>query len=584
MKFSSYINLLKKELILLIPNKWDYPATIILFFIFLFILIGLNNILYPMSHINDNITGYFNLQNLVKYSICTMFRMLLAIFISIIFTFIFGTLAAKSKCIAIVLVPILDVLQSVPILGYISFTVTFFLSLFSSKTLGLELAAIFAIFTSQAWNMTFSFYHSLCSIPNDLKEISRCFHLSSWQNFWKLDVPYAMPNLIWNMMISMSGGWTFIVASEVITVKNNSVALIGIGSYLSQAILQKNIAAIIQVILAMIFIILIYDQLLFRPLLSWADKFRIENITKNNTTTESWVLNLFRNTQLIKRILFIISYFLLKKININLVLIFLKKKRFFLCKKKVFLYTINLIFTSFFLIFLIYIFNFILKDILYNIHLNELYEAFTSALVTLIRVIILIIISSMLWVPLGVIIGLRTKLTSKIQPLIQFFAAFPVNILFPIFALVIVRFNLNPNIWLSPLMLLGAQWYILFNILAGISSLPSDYHEVVKNFHISGFQWWKKIIIPFIFPNYITGVISATGGAWNMSIISEFIQWGNIQITAYGIGSYITKNTMLGNFQKIALGIIVMSLFIIIINYIIWRPLYKYFSLKIKLN
>src|SRR3984957_1473982 len=228
--------------------------------------------------------------------------MLAAMVASLVFTLIYGTLAAKSRRASIVLVPVLDILQSVPVLGFISFTVTFFLALFPGRVLGAELAAIFAIFTSQAWNMTFSFYQSLRTVPRDLDEVSRGFHLTNWQRFWKLEVPFSMPGLIWNMMMSMSGGWFFVVASEAIVVGNRTIVLPGIGAYLATAIGERNLGAIGWVILAMTVVILAHDQLMFRPLVAWADKFRMENTSSGNVP-ESWVLDVVRRTRMIHQLL-----------------------------------------------------------------------------------------------------------------------------------------------------------------------------------------------------------------------------------------------------------------------------------------
>src|SRR5580704_3273829 len=285
----------------LLANRWDFVAFPLIISLIAMAAIGFHQTMAPIATLKTQVISLAP-SNLPEYALRTTLRMLAAMIASLVFTLIYGTLAAKSRRAAKVLVPILDILQSVPVLGYISFTVTFFIALFPTRVAGAELAAIFAIFTSQAWNMTFSFYQSLRTTPRDLDEVARSFHLTAWQRFWKLEVPFSMPGLIWNMMMSMSGGWFFVVASEAITVGNNTITLPGIGAYLAQAITEKNLQAIGWVILAMTVVILAYDQFLFRPLVAWADKFRMENTSSGNAP-ESWLLDLIRRTRLIHRLL-----------------------------------------------------------------------------------------------------------------------------------------------------------------------------------------------------------------------------------------------------------------------------------------
>ncbi|SEM15255.1 ABC transporter permease, partial [Paraburkholderia caballeronis] len=484
-----------------------------------------------------------------------------------------------------VLVPILDILQSVPVLGYISFTVTFFLALFPSRVLGAELAAIFAIFTSQAWNMTFSFYQSLRTVPRDLDEVSKGFHLTGWQRFWKLEVPFSMPGLIWNMMMSMSGGWFFVVASEAITVGNHTITLPGIGAYLAQAIADKNLHAIGWVILTMVVVILAYDQLLFRPLVAWADKFRMENTSSGNAP-ESWLLDLIRRTRLIHRLLVPAGWLLAKAARVPLRLPALASIRRAVpaagSGKPSKLGDIA--WTTFVLVLTVFVVWRVVGYVRTGVTLDEVGHVLVLGLITLLRVVVLIAIASVIWVPLGVLIGLRPALAEKIQPLAQFLAAFPANLLFPAFVVVIVRFHLNPDVWLSPLIVLGTQWYILFNVIAGASVYPNDYREAATNFRIRGWQWWRQAILPGIFPYYITGAITASGGAWNASIVAEYVQWGDTRVAAHGLGAYIAQMTAAGDYPKIILGIAVMSLFVTLFNRLLWRPMYAHAEARLRLD
>jgi NitT/TauT family transport system permease protein len=521
--------------------------------------------------------------NLPEYAMRTTLRMLAAMVASLVFTLVYGTLAAKSRRAGLVLVPILDILQSVPVLGYISFTVTFFLALFPGRVLGAELAAIFAIFTSQAWNMTFSFYQSLRTVPRDLDEVSRGFHLTSWQRFWKLEVPFSMPGLIWNMMMSMSGGWFFVVASEAITVGNNTITLPGIGAYLAQAIVVKNLHAIGWVILAMTVVILAYDQLLFRPLVAWADKFRMET-TSSGDAPESWLLDLIRRTRLIHRLLVPLGWMFAKAARVPFRLPALQRPRFQIPQMQKSSRLGDIVWAALVLIGTVYVVYRVFIYVRTGVSLDEVGHVFMLGLITLLRVVLLIAIASVIWVPVGVLIGLRPALAEKIQPLAQFLAAFPANLLFPVFVIVIVRFNLNPDIWLSPLIVLGTQWYILFNVIAGATSYPNDYREAAKNFHIRGWQWWRQAMLPGIFPYYVTGAITASGGAWNASIVAEFVQWGDTKVAAHGLGAYIAQSTAAGDYPKIIVGIAVMSLFVTLFNRLLWRPMYAYAEAKLRLD
>ena len=565
-----------------LPNRWDFVAFPLIICVIAMAAIGFHETLAPMSTLKTQAIS-LDPANLPEYAMRTTLRMLAAMVASLIFTLVYGTLAAKSRRAGLVLVPILDILQSVPVLGYISFTVTFFLALFPGRVLGAELAAIFAIFTSQAWNMTFSFYQSLRTVPRDLDEVSRGFHLTSWQRFWKLEVPFSMPGLIWNMMMSMSGGWFFVVASEAITVGNRTIILPGIGAYLAQAISDKNLHAIGWVILAMTIVILAYDQFLFRPLVAWADKFRMEN-TSSGDAPESWLLDLIRRTRLIHRLLVPLGWMFARAARVPLRLPAFQGPRFQIPQMQKNSRVGDMVWAALVLLTTVYVVYRVFIYVRTGVSLEEVWHVFVLGLITLLRVVVLIALASVVWVPVGVLIGLRPALAEKIQPLAQFLAAFPANLLFPVFVIAIVRFHLNPDIWLSPLIVLGTQWYILFNVIAGATSYPNDYREAAKNFHIRGWQWWRQAILPGIFPYYVTGAITASGGAWNASIVAEFVQWGDTKVAAHGLGAYIAQSTAAGDYPKIIVGIAVMSLFVTLFNRLLWRPMYAYAEAKLRLD
>ncbi|TNB91195.1 ABC transporter permease subunit [Pseudomonas jessenii] len=566
----------------LLPNRWDLIAMPLVIGFLLFFSITARETWAPIATLQSEVIS-LDPGNLPEYAMRTTLRMLAAMVAALVFTLLYGTLAAKSRRAEKLLVPVLDILQSVPVLGYISFTVTFFLLLFPGRVLGAEFAAIFAIFTSQAWNMTFSFYQSLRMLPRDLVEVSTNLQLSGWQSFWKLDVPFAMPGLVWNMMMSMSGGWFFVVASEAITVGDQTITLPGIGSYLAMAIAQKDLHAVGYVILTMIVVILIYDQFLFRPLVAWADKFRMENTASQTAAPESWVLNLIQRTRLIQRLLRPFSRAISRLGNMRLNLP--RAARHTLSadnpsRAKM----IDWIWGTLIALLTAYALYHIVLYVGTEVTLAEVGHVLLLGFFTLLRVAGLILIASLIWVPLGVMIGLRPALAEKIQPLAQFLAAFPANLLFPVFVIVILRYQLNPDIWLSPLIVLGTQWYILFNVIAGASAFPNDYKEAAANFRIRGWLWWRKVMLPGIFPYYVTGAITASGGAWNASIVSEFVSWGQDKVVAHGLGAYIAQTTAAGDFPKITLGVVVMAIFVVAFNRLFWRPMYAVAENKLRLN
>jgi NitT/TauT family transport system permease protein len=518
---------------------------------------------------------------LPAYAVRTVLRMLAAMVASLLFTLTYGTLAAKSRRAEIVLIPLLDILQSVPVLGYLSFTVTFFVLLFPRSVFGAELASIFAIFTSQAWNMAFSFYQALRTVPRDLDEAAIAFKFSAWQRFWRLECPFAMPGLIWNMMMSMSGGWFFVVASEAITVGNEQVNLPGIGSYVALAIQKHELSAIGWAVVAMTGVIIIYDQLLFRPLVVWADGFRVEQ-TAAQMAPHSWFLQHLRQSPVMHLAARPAEYCLRRLFRARLLNLVPARGSSFSPTSTDRI--VDLIWYLAVCLGAAWIVVAIVRFVATGVGLADVWTTLRLGVFTLLRVAIMIALASLIWVPAGVMIGLRPRLAASLQPLAQFLAAFPANLLFPFFVIPIVRFGLNPNIWLTPLMVLGTQWYILFNVIAGTTAFPTDFLEAAEGFHFHGWQWWRVAILPGIFPYYVTGAITASGGAWNASIVAEVASWGSDHLTADGLGAYIAQMTTAGDYPRIVLGIAVMSGFVVLFNRLLWRPLYAYSERQFRLD
>jgi NitT/TauT family transport system permease protein len=445
--------------------------------------------------------------------------------------------------------------------------------------LGAEFAAIFAIFTSQAWNMAFSFYQSLRTVPTELVEVSRNFRLSPWMSFWRVDVPFAMPQLIWNMMMSMSGSWFFVVASEAISVGNTTITLPGVGSYIALAIEHRNLAAVGYAIVTMLIVILIYDQLLFRPLVAWADRFRFEQ-ESGVLAPHSWVLDVMRRSRLVDRLTRPFASLWRRLLLARRSKSAEPVKREPRSQHGWITFQWAAIVTALAAVALWQVARFVKQDIA----VSDVATALLLGLATLSRIVVLIALATVIWVPIGVWVGTRPHVAERVQPVAQFLAAFPANLLFPIAVSAIVAYKLNPNIWLSPLMILGTQWYILFNVVAGAAAIPAELRAVGANLRVRGWLWWRRIALPAVFPYYVTGAITASGGSWNASIVAEVASWGNEHLEAYGLGAYIAKQTEAGDFHRIVLGIAVMSLFVVLINRTFWRPLYLYAERKFRLG
>jgi NitT/TauT family transport system permease protein len=563
----------------LLPNFYDIVVFFLIAGAFVALAHGAREMQAPLANL-DLTPVTLDPKNLPGYALLTTLRMFAAIIASLLFTFVVATLAAKSRKAELVIIPALDILQSVPVLGFLTFTVVFFMRLFPASQLGAECAAIFAIFTAQAWNMAFSFYQSLRTVPRDLDEVTRHFQLSPWLRFWRLEVPFAAPGLIWNTMMSMSGGWFFVVASEAVSVGDTTFKLPGIGSWLALAIERKDIGAVAMAVATMAAVILAYDQLLFRPIVAWADKFRFEQ-TAAQQRPQSWVYDIVRRARLIKRILALISRttarlsanWSLQSTNVPPI-----------AMSPVVTKLTDVLWLVAVLAGAAYALWVMTEYISTSLGIADVVKSFELGFITLIRVVVLIALASLFWVPISVWIGLRPWAAEKVQPLAQFLAAFPANVLFPIAVVAIVSLHLNPNIWLSPLMVLGTQWYIVFNVIAGASAFPTDLREASTIYRLRSWQWWRAVMLPGIFPYYVTGALTASGGSWNASIVAEVATWGDTKLSATGLGAYIAQATEAGDYPRVILGIATMSILVVAFNRILWRPLYRLAEQRFRLN
>ena len=558
----------------LLPNRWDVLAILLVVgLIMLFAWAG-SHMTLPF-HLGQQPKITLTPSALPLYALQTVLRMFIALALSFVFTFVVATAAAKSARAGKIIIPLIDILQSVPILGYLSITVTGFIALFPGSMLGPACAAIFAVFVSQVWNMTLSFYQSLTTIPGELREATQVYQLSPWQRFWRLEVPFAMPGLLWNAMMSMSGGWFFIVAAEAISVANQNIMLPGIGSYIALAIDHKDLIAITYAIIAMLVVILLYDQVFFRPLIAWSSKFRLTDMPDDSA--ESWLLTLLQRTRILQHVGVAIGQVADSIVNTPL----LRRRKappptqHLMADTPPSLQSNVLWYCLLVVCFGISI-GLIWHFIYRQLPVSDTWHVILLGAYTGIRVFVLIVLCSVIWVPVGIWVGMRPKVAQKVQPLAQFIASFPANLFFPLAVFVMVMWHLNFEIWCAPLMILGTQWYILFNVIAGASGIPKEIKLAAKNMQLHGWLKWKRFLLPSIFPYYVTGAITAAGGAWNASIVAEIINWGHRTLIAQGLGSYISLNTTQGHFAKIALGVVIMCLWVIVINLLVWRPLYKH--------
>ena len=565
-----------------LPNRWDIVVLPAILGLLFWLGWGVHAMKAPFA-LGETLPISLDPANLPGYALRTSLRMGAALLLSLAFTFVYATLAARSRRTERILIPVLDVLQSVPILGFLSITVMGFIQLFPGSLIGPEAAAIFAIFTSQAWNMTFSLYHSLRMVPKDLYQAADVFQLSAWQRYWKVEVPFALPNLLWNTMMSVSGGWFFVVASEAISVSGQSIMLPGIGSYIALAIREQDLTAIGYAIVAMLVVVLAGDQLVFRPLVAWAERFKYEQ-SAATVAPASWVLTLLRRTQFMRALIVLPTHlwewsvWLFRRVP---------AKPFFRLRWKITrrearlldrLWNVLLIVAT--TASIVFLARFVLRGANYA----EIGHVFLLGLITAARVLVLLVLASLVWVPIGVWIGLRPALAQRLQPLALFLSAFPANLLFPLVVWWIVAGQLNPEIWLSPLMILGTQWYILFNVIAGASAIPADLREAAANLGLKGWALWRRLILPAIFPAYLTGGITASGGAWNASVVAEIASWGSTTLAATGLGAYIAEQTASGDHPRVALGIAVMSLYVVALNRLVWNRLYRIAERKLTLE
>lgn len=509
--------------------------------------------------------------NLPYYALRTSMRLVVGLFFSMVFSIVFGVLAAKFAPMRRVILPFVNFMESVPLVGFLTFTTAFFLGLYPHSVMGLEGLAIFAVFTGQAWNMMLTLFQTMRVVPADLTEATYAFRYNGWQRFWRLEFIFSFPGLLWNTMVSQSAAWFALIASEMLTIGNNSVNLPGVGAYMGLALNEGNSRAVLYSIAALIVTIVLFDQLLFRPLVRYAHQFKYEDISENREPT-SWFYNCMQRS---------LIGCLLGKVASGFAHFWL-----FVLPRGWYKLRLHRLFAS------LSVMNWLWSGIWYlalavvcTYYAHELWlfvpKQYMPNLpewmgLTAARVIGAMLLSVIIFTPLGVWIGLRPKLVRFFQPIIQVMAAVPANVFYPLVAMMIITFHQSLDDWTLPMIMLGTQWYVLFNVIAGTSMIPSQLTEASKVFHVRGLMWWTKFILPAVFPSIVTGVISAAGGAWNTAIAAEVLSWGSVTLHTTGLGAFISEATSAGKNPEQALGCVAMCFMVALCIIFVWTPLYRF--------
>ncbi len=496
-------------------------------------------------------------------------RISIAYLLSLAFTLVYGYVAAYNPRAERFMIPLLDVLQSIPVLSFLPGVMLAMVVLFPGRQLGVEFGAILLIFTGQVWNMAFSFYASLKSIPKEMREAARVYGFSGWQRFIEMELPYAAIGLVWNSMMSVAGGWFFLMACEMFVLGSRDFRLPGLGSYLQTAASNGDTPAILWGIATMIAVIVLLDQFVWRPVIAWAEKFKIEQV-ESADAPRSWVLNLFRHS----RGLAALRKRTVQPLSEKLMLYFAREKSVEEMEK-----------TSATRVWVIRVLAVALLTgmgygivrvvmLLTGLDHTEVSEVGVGLLATFVRVNLALLLGALWTIPVGVAIGFNPRLARIAQPLAQIAASVPATALFPVVLLLLIRVGGGLGIGSIALLLLGTQWYILFNVIAGAIAIPTDLKECCSVFRLEGLPRWKKLVLPGIFPYLVTGLVTASGGAWNASIVAEYFHFKGQTYTTVGLGATISQATDTGNFDLLLAATIVMAATVVTINRLVWRRLY----------
>jgi NitT/TauT family transport system permease protein len=522
-------------------------------------------------------------RSLPLYAMYSLVRILVAYALSLVFALAYGYIAAKSKRAEMVLIPLLDILQSIPVLSFLPGVMLAMVALFPSRELGVELGSIILIFTGQVWNIAFSFYSSLKTVPRDLREAAIIYRFGRWQRFLELDLPFSTIGLVWNSMMSVAGGWFFLMACEMFVLGDKDFRLPGLGSYLQTAASNGNTRALLWGVGAMVMVIVLMDQLIWRPVITWADKFKFEQVESSGSEHHS-LLNFIRRESFLIRVYRrmlrpVVGWMTLK----------------FASRAKRAAETIaaqqgahprrwiGWVFAGLGLLGMVYGVYRTVGE-LAELHRADYFELLRSAGITFLRVNLSLLIGAAWTIPVGVAIGFSPRFARLMQPLVQLAASIPATALFPVILLVLIQLRGGVEIAAMLLMLLGTQWYILFNVIAGAMAIPTDLKEVSQIFRFDSFDRWRHLILPGIFPYLVTGMVTASGGAWNASIIAEYFHFQGRIVQAPGLGSTISRASDAGHFSVLLASTLIMATVVVLINRLVWRRLYRLASTRFKLE
>ncbi len=524
-----------------------------------------------------------NARSLPAYAVYSLVRILVAYALSLVFALAYGYAAAKSKRAEIVLIPLLDILQSIPVLSFLPGVMLAMVALFPSRQLGVELGSILLIFTGQVWNIAFSFYSSLKTIPRDLREAAIIYRFNRWQRFMELDLPFSTIGLVWNSMMSVAGGWFFLMACEMFVLGDKDFRLPGLGSFLQTAASNGNTRAMIWGLATMVAVIVLMDQLIWRPVIAWADKFKFEQVESGGLAQNS-ILNFIRRESFLIR-----GYRRLLHPLVNwLTLEFARGAKraaatFSAAQAKQRHHWLGWFFAAAGAAFLIYAVYRTVGE-LAQLDRQDYLTLLRSAALTFLRVNLALLIGALWTIPVGVAIGFSPRFARWMQPLAQLAASIPATALFPVLLLVLIRLRGGVEIAAMALMLLGTQWYILFNVIAGAMAIPTDLKEAAKVFRFGRLDRWRRLILPGIFPYLVTGLVTASGGAWNASIIAEYFHFQGKVVEAPGLGSTISRASDEGHFHLLLGATLIMATIVVLINRLLWRRLYRLAATRFKLE
>ncbi|MDR3747224.1 MAG: ABC transporter permease subunit [Acidobacteriota bacterium] len=508
---------------------------------------------------------------LPMYAAYSLLRITVAYILSLAFTLVYGYVAAYNATAERIMIPLLDILQSIPVLSFLPGVMLAMVALFPRHQIGVELGAILLIFTGQVWNMAFSFYSSLKSIPRDMREAAQIYRFNWYQRFTQFELPYAAIGLVWNSMMSVAGGWFFLMACEMFVLGDRDFRLPGLGSYLQTAASAGDTQAILWGIGVMIAVIVLLDQIVWRPVIAWAEKFKMEQV-ESADAPRSWFLNVVEHSRgLIK-----LRKRMLRPLGERLAMHFAHQHHAVdedapPAAWKV--WTGRAIATIAVLAVLYAVSRAI--AMLTGLNGMEYRELLTGAGATFLRVLAALVIGAAWTIPAGVVIGFNPKLARIAQPLAQIAASVPATALFPIVLFMLIRIGGGLGFGSIVLLLLGTQWYILFNVIAGAMAIPTDLKEASALFKFTRGQRWRKLILPGIFPYLITGMVTASGGAWNASIVAEYFHLKDKTYTTVGLGATISHATDTGNFDLLLASTIVMAIVVVTVNRLVWRRMYR---------